>query len=183
VRERLRTVWCQDRSFAGRRVEAGEAFDVAILTVPIMDELIKQGKIVANTRVDVARGGMGLAVRAGSPKSDVSSAEALKRTLLGATPIAYPKEGLPGINFTRVQERLGIDEAIKPKARLTGSESPADLVARGEVEIAVHIIPELVAVKGVELLGPFPPDLQIYIVLPGGVGVAAREPQAARDLL
>lgn len=166
-----------------RRIDAGERFDVAILTVPIIDELIKQEKIVASTRVDVARGGMGLAVRAGAPKSDVSSAEAFKRTLLSAKSIAYPKEGLAGINFTRVQERLGIAEAIKPKAKLTGAESPAELVAGGEAEIAAHIIPELVAVKGVELLGPFPPELQSYIVLPGGIGANADQPQAAREFL
>jgi molybdate transport system substrate-binding protein len=166
-----------------RRVEAGEPFDIAVLTVPIMSDLIRQGKIVANTRIDLARGGMGLAVRTGSPKSDVSSTEALKRTLLGAKSIVYPKEGLAGTNFTRIQERLGIAEAIKPKARLTGSDSPAELVARGEAEIAVHIIPELVAVKGVELLGPFPAELQSYIVLPGGVAVNAVEPKAANEFL
>jgi molybdate transport system substrate-binding protein len=166
-----------------RRIDAGERFDIAILTVPIIDELIRQEKIIASTRVDVARGGMGLAVRAGAPKSDVGSAEALKQTLLTAKSIAYPKEGLVGINFTRVQERLGIVDAIKPKAKLTGAESPAELVAGGGAEIAVHIIPELVAVKGVELLGPFPTELQSYIVLPGGIGANAGEPQAAREFL
>ncbi len=166
-----------------RRIDAGEKFDVAILTVPIIDDLIKQDKIVAGTRVDVARGGMGLAVRTGAPKPDISSVEALKRTLLSAKSIAYPKEGLVGINFVRIQERLEIAEDIKPKAKLTGADSPAGLVARGEAEIAVHLIPELLAVPGVELLGPFPPQLQYYVILPGGVGANAGEPQAAKELL
>ncbi len=166
-----------------RRIDAGEKFDVAILTVPIIDELIKQGKIVAATRVDVARGGMGLAVRAGAPKADVSSVESLKRTLLDAKSIAYPKEGLVGINFTRIQERLEIVGDIKPKAKLTAAEGPADLVARGEAELAVHLIPELLAVQGVVLLGPFPKELQNYIILPGGVGANASEAKAANELL
>ena len=166
-----------------RRIDAGEKFDVAILTVPIIDELIKQGKIVAGTRVNVARGGMGLAVRAGAPKPDISSAEALKITLLLAKSIAYPKEGLVGINFTRIQERLEIAESIKPKAVLTAAEGPADLVARGEAEIAVHLMPELLAAKGVVVLGAFPPQLQYYLILPGAVAANAAEAQAAKELL
>ena len=166
-----------------RRIEAGEKFDIAILTAPVMDDLIKQGKIVADTRTNVARGGMGLAILAGAPKPDISSIETFKRALLSAKSIAYPKEGLAGTNFVRVQERLDIADDIKPKAKLTAAEGPAALVARGEAEIAVHIIPELLAVHGVELLGPFPPQVQSYIVLPGGIGANAMEPQAAKELL
>lgn len=166
-----------------RQIEAGEKFDVAILTVPVLDDLIKQGRIVADTRVTVARGGLGVAVRAGAPKPDIGSAEALKRVMLDAKSVAYPKEGLTGINFVRVQERLEIADRIKPKAMLTTAGSPAELVARGEAEMAVHIIPELLAVPGVELLGPFPPELQSYIVLPGGVAANAMQPQAAREFL
>ena len=166
-----------------RRIDAGEGFDVAILTVPVMEELIKQNKIVSDTRAVVARGGMGLAGRAGAPRPDISSTEAFKRTLLDAKSITYPKEGLTGIHMAKVLERLGIAEAMGPKATLTGSGSPAELVARGEVEIAAHIIPELLAVQGVVLLGPLPPEVQTYIVLQGGVGASAMRPQAARELL
>jgi molybdate transport system substrate-binding protein len=166
-----------------RRIEAGEKFDVAILTVPVMDDLIKQGKIVADTRIDVARGGLGLAVRTGAPKPDISSIEALKKALLSAQSIAYPKEGLAGTNFVRIQERLEIADNIKSKAKLTAAEGPANLVARGEAELAVHIIPELLAVPGVELLGPFPSQVQSYLVLPGATGANAMEPQAAKELL
>lgn len=166
-----------------RRIDAGERFDVAILTVPVMDELIKQNKIVADTRVIIARGGMGLAIRAGAPKSDISSADAFKRTFLNAKSITYPKEGLTGIHVAKVLDGLGISDAMRPKSTLTGAGSPAELVARGDVEIAAHIIPELLAVKGVELLGPFPPELQTYIILPAGIGTSSTEPQAARELL
>lgn len=166
-----------------RRIEAGESFDVAILTVPVMDDLVKQNKLVAETRVTVARGGMGLAVRAGAPKPEIGSAEPFKRTLLAAKSIAYPKEGLTGLHMASVLQRLGIADAMAPRSTLTGAGSPAELVARGEVEMAAHIIPELLAVPGVELLGPLPPELQMYIVLPGGVATGASAPQAARELL
>ena len=166
-----------------RRIDAGESFDVAILTVPVMDDLIKQGKIVAETRVLVARGGMGLAVRAGAPKPDISSTEAFKRTLVNAKSIAYPKEGLTGLHMAKVLDRLGIAGVMGPKATLTGSGSPAELVSRGDAEIAAHIIPELLAVQGVELLGPLPPEVQTYIVLPGGVSASAMQPEAAREFL
>ncbi len=166
-----------------RRIDAGESFDVAILTVPVIDALIKENKLIADTRTVIARGGMGLAVRAGAPKSDIGTAEAFKRTLLNAKSIAYPKEGLAGITVMKVQERLGIADAMAPKATLTGAGSPAELVARGEVEMAAHIIPELLANKGVELLGPFPAELQTYIILPAGINTSAAEPQAARELL
>lgn len=166
-----------------RRIDAGESFDVAILTVPVMAELIQQGKIVADTRVVIARGGMGLAVRAGATKPDIGSTEAFKRALLNVKSIAYPKEGLAGIHMTQVLQRLGIADAVGPKATLTGSGSPAELVARGDVEMAAHIIPELLAAPGVDLLGPLPPEVQTYIVLPGGVGASALQPQIAGELL
>lgn len=166
-----------------RRIDSGEAFDVAILTVPVMDDMVKNNKIAADTRITIARGGMGLAVRTGAAKADVSSPDAFKRVLLNAKSIAYPKEGLAGIHVVKVQERLGIAEAMGAKATLTGATAPADLVARGEVELAAHIIPELLANKGVELIGPFPPELQTYIVLPAGLSTSATEAQAGRDLL
>lgn len=166
-----------------RRIESGEAFDVAILTVPVMDDLIKSNNIAADTRVTIARGGMGLAVRTGAAKADISSPDAFKRALLNAKSIAYPKEGLAGIHVVKVQESLGIAEAMGAKATLTGAAAPADLVARGEVELAAHIIPELLANKGVDLIGPFPPELQTYIVLPAGLSSRATEAQAGRDLL
>lgn len=166
-----------------RRIDSDEQFDVAILTVPVMDELVKQNKIVATTRVVIARGGMGLAVRAGSPKPDISSVEGFKNTLLNAKSFTYPKEGLTGIHMAKVLDRLGITGAMAPKTTLTGAESPGAAVARGDVEIAAHIIPELLATNGVELLGPLPAELQTYIILPAGVGANARDPQAAEALI
>lgn len=167
-----------------RRIDAGESFDVAILTVPVIEELIKQGKIVGDTKVVIARGGMGMAVRAGAPKPDISSTEAFKNTLLQVKSVSYPKEGMTGIHMGKVMERLGITQAMEPKLSLTtGSGNPAEMVARGEVEIAAHLIPELLAVQGLSFLGPLPAEVQTYIVLPGGVSTSATQAQAGRDLL
>jgi molybdate transport system substrate-binding protein len=166
-----------------RRIESGERFDVAILTVPVMDEMVQANKIAADTRVIIARGGMGLAVRVGVPKPDISTSEALKRALLNAKSISYPKEGLTGIHMAKVLDRLGISEAMQSKSTLTGTGSPGALVASGEVEMAAHIIPELLAVDGITLVGPLPPDQQTYIVLPCGVSADAIDPAAARQLL
>jgi molybdate transport system substrate-binding protein len=166
-----------------RRIESGERFDVAILTVPVMDEMVQANKIAADTQVIIARGGMGLAVRVGAAKPDISSTEALKRALLDAKSISYPKEGLTGIHMAKVLERLGISEAMQSKSTLTGTGSPGALVASGEVAMAAHIIPELLAVEGITLVGPLPPDQQTYIVLPGGISADAIDPAAARQLL
>ncbi len=166
-----------------RRIDAGENFDVAILTVPVMEELIKQGKIVADTRVIIARGGMGVAVRAGVPRPDISTTEAFKRTLVNAKSIAYPKEGLTGLHMSKVIAQLGITEVMTAKSTLTGAGSPAELVAKGEVEMAVHIIPELLAAPGVDFIGPLPSEVQTYIVLPGGVSTSALQSAAGHALL
>ena len=165
-----------------RRIDAGESFDVAILTLAVTDDLMRQGKIMDGTRSGIARSGNGLAVRAGALKPDISTAEAFKRALLGAKSIAYSKEGASGIYFAGLLQRLGIAAEMKPKMRLAGGDV-AELVARGEVEMAVQLIPELIAVNGVELVGPFPPELQNHVVFMAGIGARAREPEAARALI
>ena len=165
-----------------RQIEAGETFDLAIMTAAVTDDLIKQGKIVAATRTNVARGGIGIAVRAGAPKPDISSVEALKRALLAAKSITYAKEGGSGIYFVGLLERLGIAEAMKPKTKF-GAGNVAELVAAGEAEMAVQLITELISVRGVELVGPLPAEVQNYIVLTAGVGAQAKEPDLAKDFL
>ena len=165
------------------RIVAGEAFDLALLTAPVAAELAKAGKLVAANRVDLARSGVGIAVRAGSPKPDIGSTEAFKRTLLAARSIVYSTHGASGIYFAELIKRLGIADAIVPKAMLRDGGDVAVLVARGEAELAVQQISELLPVAGTQLVGPLPPELQSYTVFTGAVGCAAREPQAARALL
>ena len=169
------------------RIFAGEAMDVLVFPGPGIDALAKQGKIVADSRVDLARSGMGVAVRAGAPRPDISTPEALRRTLLAAKSIVYtdPALGSPsGVHFAKVLERLGIAEEMKAKSRLhDGTSFNAELVARGEIELGVQQISEIVPVKGAELAGPLPADLQLTSVFAIGIGTAAKERAAARELI
>jgi molybdate transport system substrate-binding protein len=166
-----------------RKIEAGETFDVAILNPPVIDELIKQGKIVAQTRADIGRAGVGVAVRAGAPKPDIGSVEAFKRALREAKSVAFAKEGASGIHFMAVLDRLGIAEEIKAKLRPMPALDSVEVVARGEAEMVVVVLPRILVVPGVELVGPIPAELQTSIGTTAGVGVAAKEPDAAKALI
>jgi molybdate transport system substrate-binding protein len=167
-----------------RRIDAGEAFDVAILSPALITELGKQGKLVADTTATVGRSGIGAAVRTGAPRPDVGSVEALKRTLLSAKSVGYPKEGASGVHFLAVVDRLGISEAMKSKLRpFDGGGPPAQEFAGGEPELVVGGTVLFPAMSGAEAVGSFPPELQTYIVFTAAVGAAAREPDAARALI
>jgi molybdate transport system substrate-binding protein len=144
------------------RIQRGEAVDATILPKPRMDELVQQGRIVPGTVAKFASAAVGLAVRAGAPKPNISSPQALKRALLAAKSISYAdpaKGGVSGIQFAGLLERLGISAEVKPKTKLVPGPEAPDLVARGEVEIGVAMIPEIFAVRGVDLVGPLPQDL------------------------
>lgn len=159
--------------------------DVAIVTDTQIAELIRSGKVAAGSGANIARLAMGVAVRAGAPKPDISTPEKFKAALLAAKTVAYTDPaggGASGILFAKVLDRLGIADAIKPKARLTTGPVGA-LVASGEGELGVQQIPELKAVAGVEIVGPLPGDLQTVTVLAAGVTAAAKEPAAARAFI
>ena len=166
-----------------RKIEAGETFDVAILNPPVIDDLIKQGKVVAQTRADIGRAGVGVGVRAGARKPDISSVEAFKRALRDAKSVAFAKEGASGIHFMAVLARLGIAEEIKPKLRPMPALDSVEVVARGEAEMVVVVLPRILVVPGVELVGPIPAELQTSIGTTAGVGIAAKEPDAAKALI
>ena len=159
-----------------RQIEAGESFDVAIMTAPVTDALITEGLIVPATRADLARGGIGIAVRAGTPKPDIGSVEALRRALLAADSIAYSKEGWSGLYFAGLIERFGMTEVMKPKIRY-GAANVGEMVAAGEAQMGVQLINELMAVPGLELVGPLPAEVQNYVILTAGVGAQARDPR------
>jgi molybdate transport system substrate-binding protein len=165
-----------------RQIEAGEPFDVAILGADFIDALITQGKLRADTRTDVARSGIGIAVHAGAPKPDISTVEALKRALLDTPSIAYNKEATSGIYFVSLLERLGIAEAVQPKTK-SGAGFVAELVARGEAEMAVQAMSDHLAVPGVEVVGPLPAEVQNYIVFTAGVGADVNDPGPAKELI
>lgn len=166
-----------------QRIGRGETADLAILGASAIDELTKQGKITAGSRRDLARCGIGIAVRAGAPKPDIGSVEAFKRALLSAKSVAHTESGASGMHFAGLIERLGIAEQIKARARTQPGGLVGELVASGEAEIAVQQIPELMAVPGIDLVGPLPRELQKITLVSAGIFAASRHPQAARALL
>jgi molybdate transport system substrate-binding protein len=166
-----------------RRADAGEPFDLIITGSPPLDGLIKDGKIIANTRTNIARSGIGVEMRAGAPKPDISSVEAFKRALLDAKSIAYLKDVGSGIYIARLLEHLGIAEAIKSKVTRPESDIVSELVAKGEVELGLIVITQILTTPGVELVGPLPPEIQSYVAFTAGIGANSKAPEAARDLI
>ena len=167
-----------------RQIEAGEAFDLAILTSAGIEDLARQGKIDAPSRTSIARSGVGIAVRAGAPKPDISTAEALKRTLLAAKSITWAKEGASGVYFASVVEKMGIAGQVKPKLNLAASGAQVgEKIAAGEAELGALLVNEILALKGVEVAGPLPPELQSYTVFHGGVSAASKDAAAVKALI
>jgi molybdate transport system substrate-binding protein len=150
----------------------------------MLDDLIKQGRVVADTRAVVARSGLALVIKAGARKPDVGTVDALKKTLLDAKSITYTKQGASGVLFAEVIEKLGIADALAPKTQLTaaGEQASANVV-EGRAELGVLPVSEILPVKGAELGGVFPGETRRYIDMAAGVGSKAAEGAAARELL
>jgi len=165
-----------------RRANAGDPFDVLVSGSSPVDRWIKEGKLVAETRTDIARSGIGVEVRAGARKPDISSVDAFKHALLDAKSIAYLRVG-SGIHVASVLERLGIAEAIKSKVTRPESDIVSELVAKGEVELGMVVITQILTTPGVELVGPLPPEIQSYVVFTGAVGTNSKVPNAAKQLM
>ena len=162
------------------RIEKGEAFDLTILGDAAIDDLIKQGKLVGSTRAVVARSALGIAIRQGAAKPDVSTTEAFKRTMLEAKSIAYLDDGLTGTYLKVLFQRLGIADNVKSKHKgVRGAEA----VAAGEVELGVTQISEILYQKGTQLAGPLPPEIQNYTNFSSAVSAGAKQPDAAKALL
>jgi len=157
--------------------------DVVIMTDTAVDDVIREGGLVAGSRADLARTGMGVGVRDGAPRPDISTPEAFKATLLAAKSLVYvdPAQGATsGIHFKSVLERLGIADAVRAKTQLVAGGYPAEKVASGEAELVVHQISEIVPVKGVVMIGPLPADLQKVTVYSAGLATRSTHPEAAR---
>jgi molybdate transport system substrate-binding protein len=165
------------------RLERGEAIDVVIVAERDLEELIKTGRVRAGTRVDLARSAIGMAVRRGAPKPDISSVDALRRTLLEARSIAYSASVSGTYLSTELFQRLGIADRVLPKSRKIEGERVGAVVARGEAEIGFQQISELLPVPGIELVGPLPPDVQRVTVFSAGIGVAATNPALAKSFV
>ncbi len=160
----------------------GAPADVLVLTSPIVEDLAKQGKVVPGSKVDVARSGVGVGVKAGAPKPDISTPDALKNTVLAAKSVGFAKEGASGVVFARALERLGITEQVRAKYKDTGAKTGEALVA-GEIDLGAAQIPELMAVPGVGVVGPLPAELQTVTIFSVGLATEAKEGDAAKALV
>ena len=166
------------------KIQSGQPFDVAILSSDVIDDLIKQGKIAAGTRTDIARTGIGVGVRAGAPKPDVSTPEALKRTLLSAKSISFNPSVASAAHIREIFEHLGIAENVKSKLMLDAEAGRPEMnVADGTAELVITVIPEIKFAKGVELAGPVPADLQSYISFSAGAATNTHDADAAKALI
>ena len=165
------------------RINDGETADVVILNGPGIEQLMEQGRIVAGSRVNLGRTGLGIAVRKGAVKPDISSVEALKQALIDARSIAHTATGASGVYFAGLIERLGIAELLRPKIKVISGGLVGEIVAKGEAEIGVQMVSEILAVAGAELVGPLPPEVQSITVLCAAVFGGTRHPEAAQALV
>jgi molybdate transport system substrate-binding protein len=162
-----------------RRIEDGTAFDVVIVTRPVIDTLALEGKVHPETCVDIGRCGLGVAVSERTAKPNIATVDGLKRALVAARSLVRSKEGTSGLYFETLLDRLGIAGAMHGKIVLGPSGRIAECVARGEADMAVQQIPELLPVKGVQYVGPLPAELQLYTLFAAGVSTAAMDRAAA----
>ena len=167
-----------------RRIEAGEPFDLAILTAAQLDAVVKNGLIVRDTRVAIAQTPMAIAIRAGASRPDIRTSAALARALQDAASITYAREGAGGVYFAQLLPKLGLAERLAPKLRpVTAGADASAAVARGEAQLGVLPLSEILPVKGVEVLGPFPADVQEPMVMVAGISAAAKQRAAAAALV
>ncbi len=165
------------------RLERGEAIDVVIMAGPALDDLIKQGKVRAGSRVDLVESYIGMAVKAGAPKPDISTVDALKRTLLAAKSIAYSDSASGVYLSTELFPMLGISDQIMAKSRKIEADPVGGVVATGEFEIGFQQISELRPVKGIDIVGPLPPGAQRVTVFAAGIPATATHPESAKELI
>lgn len=169
-----------------KRIEGGEVFDLAVLTPAAVNDLSTKGKFVAGSRTNLGRVGVGVVVKEGAPKPDISSVDAFKKALLAAKSVAYidpAAGGSSGIYVAGLLDKLGVASEVKPKAKLIPGGAVAEHIARGEAELGIHQISEILPVKGVTLVGPLPADIQNYTVYAAGLGAHGKESEAAKALL
>ncbi len=165
------------------RLARGEQFDIVILADSALDDLTRQGRVVPGSRVDLARSIIGMSVRKGTPRPDISTVDALRQTLLNAKSIAYSASASGTYLSTELFQRLGVAEQIKDKAKKIYSERVGTVVERGDAEIGFQQVSELLPFKDLDFVGPLPPEVQQTIFFSAGMAVGAREPEAARHLI
>ena len=165
-----------------RKIDAGESFDVVVGNPPIVDALIKDGTVVG-PRSDIGRAGLGVGVRGGAPKPDISSVTAFKQALLASKVVAFPGKGASGIYFVSLLDRMGIKAEMQGKLKPMEADDTVEVVARGEADMVVVVATRMVDVPGVELVGPIPEELQTKIGFAAGLAKNSREVDAAKALI
>lgn len=165
------------------RLERGEPADVLIMVGYALKDLADKGKVVPGSSVDLVKSPIGIAVKSGAPKPDISSADAVKRALLAAKTIAYSDSASGVYVSTEMFQKLGIADEMKDKARKIPATPVAEIVAHGEAEIGFQQISELKAVSGVDIVGPLPDELQRITVFSAGIATGSKEPEAGKTLI
>jgi len=169
-----------------KRIEAGESFDVVVMTPEAVDKLTGAGKVAAGSRTNLARVGVGVMVKTGASKPDISTVDAFKKALLDAKSISFidpASGGSSGIYVEKLLERLGISDQVKPKEKLKQGGYVADYIESGQAELGIHQISEILPHAGVTLVGPLPKEIQNYTVYAAGIGAGTKDGEAAKALI
>lgn len=168
------------------RIDGGEAFDIVVITPAVVDQMTASGKVAAGSKINLASVDIGVVVKEGAQKPDISTVEKFKEALLKAKSVAYidpASGGSSGIYVDKLVEKLGIADQIRPKAKLKKGGYVAELIASGEAELGVHQISEIVPVKGVTLVGPLPKEIQNTTTYAAGLSASTKEKDAAKELI
>jgi molybdate transport system substrate-binding protein len=169
-----------------KRIEAGEGFDVVVMTPETVDKLTGEGKVISGSRTNLARVGVGVMVKRGANKPDISTVEAFKKALIEAKSVSFidpASGGSSGIYVEKLLDRLGISDQVKPKEKLKQGGYVADYVESGEAELGIHQISEILPHSGVTLVGPLPKEIQNYTVYAAGIGAGTKDGDAAKALI
>jgi molybdate transport system substrate-binding protein len=166
-----------------QRLARNEPIDVVIMVGPALGKFVDEGKIIPGSRVDLARSAIGLAVRSGSPRPDISTVDSLRTALLNAKSIAYSDSASGVYISTELFRRLGIVDQVTGKSRMIPAEPVGSVVARGEAEIGFQQISELKPISGIELVGPIPDQVQKITIFSAGIVTASKAPDAAKSLI
>ena len=163
-----------------RRIDAGEPFDVVVPSPELIDDLVQQGKVAADSKTAFARTGLGIAIAKEAPKPDTTTVEGFKRALLEAKAVGHSKEGASGTNFLIVLEQLGIAEAMRPRLHASSGGNP---IQEGKAELVVTGMGPAMEMAGADFVGGLPAGVQRYVTFAAGVSATSKHPDIARDLL
>ena len=165
------------------RLSRGEPADILIMVGYSLSELAGQGKVIQESRVDLVRSPIGVAIRAGTPRPDISTVDGLRKSLLVAKSIAYSDSASGVYVGGELFKKLGIEDQIKSKSRMIPGTPVAEIVAKGDAEIGFQRMSELLAVQGVDVIGPIPSEVQKITIFSAGLATQAKEPDAARAFI